>query len=120
MNVADFAKPADEIIALADKVIPSMSLQHDGSAVNYSAADNFAFRSSGLSFLANAFGVGRPESRFLPCGEVSPHVAAICTVRLERFGPAPRSPVQRPAGAPVTWMRPTIPSLKCGGADGES
>ena len=54
MNLTDFAKRADEIITLADKVIPTFSVSAYGTDYDYQAY--YTFRSAGLSFLANTFG----------------------------------------------------------------
>lgn len=58
MNLADFAKRADEIIAMADKVIPTFTV----SAYGYHCDDEAynAFRAAGMSFLGNTFGPQHP------------------------------------------------------------
>lgn len=56
MNLTEFAKRADEIVAIADKVIPTFRVSAYGTEYDYEAYHTF--RSAGLSFLANTFGEG--------------------------------------------------------------
>lgn len=54
MNLTDFVKRADEIIGMADRVIPTFSVSAYG--YDYDNQAYGVFRSSGLSFLENTFG----------------------------------------------------------------
>lgn len=58
MNLADFAKRADEIVGLADKVIPTFIVSAHGFHCDNQAYN--VFRSAGLSFFANTFGAEHP------------------------------------------------------------
>lgn len=62
MNISDFVKRADEILGLADAVIPTMSMTAMGST-QYDAEKFGLYRASGLSFLANTFGESHPYYR---------------------------------------------------------
>lgn len=54
MNLVDFAKRADEIIAMADRVLPTFVVSAYG--ISYDVEAYNIFRSAGLSFLAKTFG----------------------------------------------------------------
>jgi hypothetical protein len=54
MNLADFAKRAEEIIAMADQVIPTFRVTAHG--IHYDSEDYSTFRAAGLSFLSTTFG----------------------------------------------------------------
>ena len=61
MNLTDFAKRVDEIIEMADKVIPTFVVSASGFHCDNEAYA--AFRSAGLSFLDNTFGSSHPYFR---------------------------------------------------------
>lgn len=56
MNLSDFGKRAEEIVVMAEQVIPTFHGTAYG--VQYDAEKYAAFRAAGLSFLSNTFGEG--------------------------------------------------------------
>ena len=58
MNLQDFAKRADVLIAIADKVIPTFTVSAYG--IQHDAETYAGLRSAGLSFLRNTFGSEHP------------------------------------------------------------